>query len=186
MSLMWDVDVAVTKLINGAAGQNWFLDAVMVWVSAAGIPLLVFMVACQWWAKHDRQGTRHVLVAAGLSFTLGLAFNQIILLVVDRIRPYVSGVSDLLIAPSLDPSFPSDHATAAFAIVMTFALNKMPKRATWFGLVALAVAISRVYVGTHYASDVLGGALSGALAAALVLSLYRRGTRVDRFITGIL
>ena len=186
MSLMWDVDVAVTKLINGASGQNEFLDALMVGVSAAGIPLLVFMVACQWWATLDRQGTRHVLVAAGLSFTLGLAFNQIILLFVDRIRPYASGVSDLLIAPSLDPSFPSDHATAAFAIVMTFALNRMPRRAVGFCLVALAVAISRVYVGTHYASDVLGGALSGIFAAVVVLFLYRRGTRVDRFITGIL
>jgi len=181
-----DVDVAVTKLINGVAGPNWFLDTAMIWVSTAGIPLLVRGVACQWWAKFDRQGPRHVLVGAGLSFLLGLGFNQVILLFVDRVRPYASGVSDLLIAPSLDPSFPSDHATAAFAIATTFALNNMPKRAIWFGLAALAVAISRVYIGTHYTSDVLGGALIGAFAAALVPSLYVRGTRIDRFITGLL
>jgi len=185
MGLMSDVDVAVTRLINGIAGHNPVLDTAMIWISAAGIPLLVLAVACQWWAKSDRQGTRHVLVQAGLAFFLGLGFNQIILLFVDRVRPYAAGVSDLLIAPSLDPSFPSDHATAAFAITMTFAVSNMPKRAFWFGLAALTVAISRVYVGTHYASDVLGGALTGAFAAALLPSLYARGTRVDRFITGI-
>lgn len=180
-----DFDVASTKLINGIAGQNLYLDTAMIWISAAGVPLLVLAVVCQWWAKSGRQGTRHVLIQAGLAFFLGLGFNQIILLFVDRVRPYTAGVSDLLIAPSLDPSFPSDHATAAFAIAMTFAVSNMPKRAFWFGLAALTIAISRVYVGTHYASDVLGGALTGAFAAALLPSLYARGTRVDRFITGI-
>jgi undecaprenyl-diphosphatase len=185
MSLMSDVDVTVTGLINGIAGQNPFIDTAMIWVSAAGIPLLVLAIACQWWTKPARQGTRHVLVQAGLAFFLGLGFNQLILLFVDRVRPYVAGASDLLIAPSADPSFPSDHATAAFAIAATFAVSNMPKRAVWFGLAALTIAISRVYVGTHYVSDVLGGALTGAFAAALLPSLYVRGTRVDRFITSI-
>ena len=133
----------------------------------------------------DRQGTRHALVGAGLSFLLGLAFNQIILLLVDRVRPYAAGVTKLLTGPSLDPSFPSDHATAAFAIAVAFACNGMPRRAAGFGMAALLIAFSRVYIGTHYASDVLGGALTGALAAVLVASIYRRNTRVDRFVTGI-
>jgi undecaprenyl-diphosphatase len=181
-----DFDVAVTKLINGISGQNLYLDTVMIWISAAGIPLLVLAVACQWWTKPDRQGTRHTLVQAGFAFFLGLGFNQIILIFVDRVRPYAADISDILIAPSSDPSFPSDHSTAAFAIAVTFAVSNMPKRALWFGIAALTVAISRVYVGTHYAIDVLGGALTGAFAAVLLQSLYVRGTRVDRFITGIL
>jgi undecaprenyl-diphosphatase len=180
-----DFDVAATRLINGISGQSLAFDTAMIWISAAGIPVLVLAVACQWWTKSDRQGTRHILVQAGLAFFLGLGFNQIILLFVDRMRPYAAGISDLLIAPSSDPSFPSDHATAAFAIAVTFVVGIMPKRALWFGLAALTVAISRVYVGTHYAGDVLGGALTGAFAAVLLPSLYVRGTRVDRFITGI-
>jgi len=185
MGLTSNIDIDITRLINGVAGQNPLLDTAMVWISAGGIPLLVLAVACQWWAKADRQDTRHVLVQAGFAFFLGLGFNQIILLFVDRVRPFAAGISDLLIAPSLDPSFPSDHATAAFAIAVIFAVSNMPKRAVWFGLAAVTIAISRVYVGTHYASDVLGGALTGAFAAALLPSLYVRGTRVDRFITSI-
>ncbi|WP_426038433.1 phosphatase PAP2 family protein [Cypionkella sp. TWP1-2-1b2] len=95
------------------------------------------------------------------------------------------GVTKLLTAPSLDPSFPSDHATAAFAIALTFACTGMPRRAAGFGVAALVVAFSRVYIGTHYASDVLGGALTGALATAFVTTVYMRNTRFDRFITGI-
>ena len=179
------IDISLTQWINRLAGISSFVDAVLIGVSAYGIPLLVLAVACQWWMNMDRQGTRHALIGAGLSFLLGLAFNQIILLLVDRVRPYAAGVTKLLTAPSLDPSFPSDHATAAFAIAVAFACNGMPRRAAGFGVAALLIAFSRVYIGTHYASDVLGGALTGALAAVLVASVYRRSSRVDRFVTGI-
>ncbi len=185
MDMIYSIDVEMTQLVNGLAGSSLLLDAIMIWISGGGIPLLVLAVACQWWVKTERQGNRHVLVATGLSFFLGLLFNQIILLLVDRVRPYTSGVTKLLTEPSLDPSFPSDHATAAFAIAFTFVINGMPRRAVGFGLAALIVAFSRVYIGTHYVGDVLGGAVTGALAATLVAVLYARDTRLDRFVTGI-
>ena len=178
-------DITVTHWVNGLAASNLLIDAIMILISSTGIPLLVLAVAGQWWVKDNRQDTRHVLVGTGLSFLLGLAFNQIILLFVDRARPYAAGVTKLLISPSLDPSFPSDHATAAFAIALTFVANGMPRRAVLFGMAALLVSFSRVYIGTHYVGDVLGGALTGALAAALVATLYTRGTRLDRVVTGI-
>lgn len=183
---MYGFDVAATRLINGQAGDNGFLDAVMVLISAYGIPLLVLIVAGQWWIGKDRPRTRHRLVAAGLSFLLGLAINQIILLFIDRTRPYALGVTELLIAPSSDPSFPSDHATAAFAIAAAFLLHGMSRSGLGFLGAAFLVAFSRIYVGTHYASDVLGGAVTGAAAAAIVVILYRKDTRLDRFMTGIL
>jgi undecaprenyl-diphosphatase len=48
------------------------------------------------------------------------------------------------------------------------------------------LAVSRVYIGTHYVGDVLGGAATGILAATLVRAVYRENTRADRLITGIL
>jgi len=62
----------------------------------------------------------------------------------------------------------------------------MRREGLWFSLAALVVMISRVYIGTHYVSDVLGGALTALIAAALVSLLYREGTSVDRVITRIL
>lgn len=55
-----------------------------------------------------------------------------------------------------------------------------------FGIAAVLVCVSRVYVGTHYASDVIGGALTAVLAALLIPSLYGEGTRLDRLVTRIL
>jgi undecaprenyl-diphosphatase len=52
---------------------------------------------------------RHVAVASALSCPGGLALNQLILRLIHRKRPYDTGVSHLIIAPSADWSFPSDY-----------------------------------------------------------------------------
>ena len=182
---MPNLDVAATQAINGFAGKSAVLDFGMIWISAVGVPILVLAVAIQWWRKDGRLHVRHVLVATGLSFLVGLALNQLILLFVHRPRPYEAGVTHLLIARSADPSFPSDHATASAAIAFAFLLHGMRKEALAFFVAAAIVMFSRVYVGTHYVSDVLGGALTAFGAAALVRMLFGEGTSVDRVITGL-
>lgn len=185
MQTLYGLDAALTQAINGSAGASAIADGLMVWASALGVQMLVLAVAAQWWLREDRSRTRHVLIATGLAFLAALALNQFILLFVHRIRPYAAGVTHLLVAPSADWSFPSDHATAAFAIAAAFLLHGFRRRGAAFLAAALLVACSRVYVGTHYASDVVGGALTGVLAAALVRGLYRQGTRLDLMLTRI-
>lgn len=183
---MYGLDVAVTQWVNGWAGSSAAVDLVMVWSSAAGVPLMVLAVAGQWWPGAERRHTRHVLVATGLSFLLALALSQVVTLFIHRLRPYDGGVTQLLIAPSTDVSFPSDHATASVAIAAAFLLHGLRRRGLGFLAAALVISLSRVYVGIHYASDVLGGAAIGVAAAAAVRALYREGTRPDRVLTGIL
>ncbi|MDH8190437.1 undecaprenyl-diphosphate phosphatase, partial [Klebsiella pneumoniae] len=73
---------------------------------------------------------------------LGLALNQLILLLVHRMRPYDGGVTHLLTAPSADPSFPSDHATASFAIAAAFLLHGMWRAGLGFLAAAALVMFS--------------------------------------------
>jgi membrane-associated phospholipid phosphatase len=87
-----------------------------------------------------------------------------------RERPFLAHPSEtlLLVAPSHEPSFPSDHAVAAFAIAFSVALIG----GRWIGAFYLAgatvVGITRVFVGLHYPGDIAGGVLVGLVAALLV------------------
>lgn len=123
---------------------------------------------------------RRASVAAVLSAGLGLAVGKVISELVDRARPFVAdphGVH-LFAAHAADPGFPSDHATAAFAIAVAIFLRKR----SW-GIAALVLAtilsVGRVALGVHYPSDVLAGAALGA-AAALALWTPALRTRIDR------
>lgn len=180
------MDAEITRWINSFAGQSAFVDQIAITVTQVGVPAIVALVVLQWWSRHDRLHIRHAVICAGLSFLLGLAVNQLILLFLHRVRPYDAGVSHLLIARSADWSFPSDHATASMAVTAAFLMEKIWGRALVLFIMAFFVCLSRVYVGTHYLTDVLGGAATGVAAAVMVHFVYSENSRLDRFVTGIL
>lgn len=180
------MDAALTHWINSFAGTNALLDSVMAASTQFGVPLIVGLVILQWWSSKDRTHVRHAAICAGLSFLLGQAINQGFLLFIHRPRPYDAGVTHLLIASSADWSFPSDHATAVAAIVAAFAMQRLPGRALAFGGMALLVCVSRIFVGTHYVTDILGGIATGILAAVAVRWVYREGNPIDRLLIRIL
>lgn len=182
---MIGIDAAATQWVNGLSG-NGALDQAMIWASAYGVPLMILAAVAQWWPRDGRSHVRHVLVAAAATVLLGQLLNQGILLFAHRARPYDAGVSHLLIARSTDYSFPSDHATASIGIACAFLLHGLRGRGGAYLAVAAVIAFSRVYLGTHYVGDVLGGAVTGLCAAMLVRASYRADTRLDRALTGIL
>lgn len=138
--------------------------------------LAVIFLAAQ---GHRWREWRRASVAAVISAGLALALAAVIGGLVDRARPFVAdpGQLHLFVAHSADASFPSDHATASFAIAIAILLRK-PR----WGLVALALAailsVGRVAAGVHYPSDALGGAALGAAAALLLWAPSLRG-RID-------
>lgn len=179
------MDQTITQWLNSPAGHTPVLDGIMLTVTSFGVPLMIVAVIGQWWSKADRLHVRHTCVSAGLTFLIGLGLNQIILLFVQRIRPYDADITHLLVPPSADWSFPSDHATASLAIVAAFALHGLARRTILLGLMAFLVCWSRIYVGTHYVSDVIGGGVTALLAALTVAVFYREGSKIDRFVTRV-
>ncbi len=106
------------------------------------------------------------LASAGLGLLIAQAISHLWV----RERPFVAHPSQtlLLVAPSHEPSFPSDHAVAAFAIAFSVALIGGRRVGAIFLAGATAVGMTRVFVGLHYSGDVAGGMLVALLAALLV------------------
>lgn len=113
----------------------------------------------------------------GFLMLASLALNAILVNVciknvVARVRPY-DQFSDItrLIEAQKDWSFPSGHTSASFACAMgmTLSIDQIYKKwciPCW--ILALLIAFSRLYLGVHFPSDVLCGALIGMISAGIV------------------
>ena len=176
------MDETLTHLINDLSGQSVVVDQVFIVITKYGVPLMVLAVIIQWWGKRPREESRQMTIIAGLTFLIGLLIAQVILLFIHRIRPYDAGVSHLIIDKTIDWSFPSDHAIASLSIAFAFLLNGFRRHALAFFCAALLVCFSRIFVGMHYASDILGGAGVALVTAYLVNKFYPRGSRLDQWL----
>ncbi len=125
--------------------------------------------------------TRKAGAAGLLALAIGALITNVALKnLVARIRPYevVDGLV-CLIEKQKDFSFPSGHTCASFAAAAVY-YRTLPKRYGVSALVLAAlIALSRLYVGVHYPTDILVGLVVGLFAAwaALKLIEYMTGKR---------
>ena len=109
----------------------------------------------------------------GFAMLLGLLFslivnNGIIKNLVARPRPYtvIDGLTSV-IGIQGEFSFPSGHTASSFAAAVAM-YRGLPKKYSIPGLIlASLIAFSRLYVGVHYPTDILGGIISGTLLGIL-------------------
>lgn len=180
------MDQFAFHLVNNLAGRNRLLDDVMIDWSKAGPLVLGLVVVAAWFRLPARPVSlqpRRLAFISIVAAVAALGLAQLISHEWFRERPYVAVPVHLLVAPSADGSFPSDHAAGGFALATPLLLDRRARR---FGLAvlggALLLAVSRVYIGTHYPGDVLAGALLGT-AVALVLVALAAG--LDRAWAGV-
>ena len=184
MELM-NFDNEITATINALAGRYSVLDFSAIFAAKYVIFLLVLSIAVTWFVRTDRAIWRFRAVSCGLAAAVGLLLNQGILLFVSRVRPYDLGLTHLIVEKSADPSFPSDHATLVFAIAFMLILLR-DQFAILYLILAVVVALARVFVGIHFFSDVIGGGVTAQMGAVVVTNLYKSNSRLNNFLAGFL
>jgi len=173
-----DFDEDILRAINGLAGQNVVLDVAIVMITAFGMSYVLALTFFPLWLTRRRT----IAIDMTVVLLLSMGFEMVIKALVARDRPFVS-LEDLnsvqvdFLNTASGYSFPSGHATRAFAVGILLWLSfKGPIRHLIpFG--AALVAISRVILGVHWPTDVVAGALLGTALAFVVYTVGKRSSR---------
>ncbi len=156
------IDRAAFVLINGGL-RNVLLDVLMPFVSEKWNFVLPATPVALYLLVRGGCRSRVVILCAVLAVICADASATVLRNHFQRLRPcqVLQGVR-LLVGCSDSFSFPSNHATNAFALAVFFAVSNRRLAIPLFLLAAL-VGYSRIYVGVHYPTDVLAGAVLGAM-----------------------
>ena len=163
-------DLLLLNSINNISGHFIWLDKLMMYVSEYGPIIFGLYLIALWLSganKRELENNRRNALYAFTSAVVGLGIAQVIGFAWFRNRPYVDHPIHLLLPVNPDTSFPSDHATGSFSIASSLVINNTFGGKLMLGFAAV-VAFSRVYVGIHYPTDVIGGMLVGMMSSWLV------------------
>ena len=169
------MDWRIYHSINDFVWRHHWLGSLFKEIETYGTILIAVAAIALWFCARPG-GDRKWKLAAGSALgaaALGLVINRVIAAIHHRDRPFITHPSAHVFGPhKTDPSFPSDHTTAAIAIAIAVLLID-----TGVGLAFLALAVligvGRVIVGEHYPGDVLGSTVIGIVAAFVVVRLGR-------------
>ena len=161
----WVVAQRTAWLSSGMEIVTWLGSLVVI------VPLLLTTLVILIARRRDWMGTALLVIAVAGA----VALYDLVKLVVGRPRPPPT----LWIGHYSGTAFPSGHATQAVAFYGTLAIllslgRSLGARAVvWIGagLVTIAVGASRLYLGAHWLTDVLGGYALGAAWVALVVAI---------------
>ena len=173
-------DTKIFGFIHGLAGRNGFADNFGVFL-ANYVPYLLVIGFFVMLFRQFRGRTRMFYFAQTvliLILSRGI-LTEIIHFLWHRARPFVTFGFKPLFVPMTESSFPSGHVS--FYIALALAVHFMNRR--WgilYIILASLNALSRIYVGVHYPTDVLAGAGVAIVSAFVIRSLLRKYVPVEK------
>ncbi|MFJ9020310.1 phosphatase PAP2 family protein [Streptomyces sp. NPDC102259] len=156
----------------------WLDGAVSFW-STYGLAVFAMLAVVGWWfARRGGDAAAVRALAVPVVVVVAYGVDALVKLAVREDRPCQSlRVKTLETCPAPgDWSFPSNHAAiaAAAAVALLFVTRRLGAVAA---VAALAMAVSRVWVGAHYPHDVVAGVIVGGLVALGSMLALRRWSR---------
>jgi undecaprenyl-diphosphatase len=157
------LDTEFLFLLNGLAGQSPVFDRIIIFFASdfAYVVLAAFVAFLYVSPYSNRKKLEILFIAAVSGVVARFGATELIRYFIHRARPFVDHTVEQLL-PHTAWSFPSGHATFFFAMATAVYLYDKRWGTAFFGLAAL-MTVSRVVAGIHYPSDIIAGALIGAL-----------------------
>jgi undecaprenyl-diphosphatase len=171
MNRLFNIDGNMFHLINGAWANPVF-NVIMPIISEIGSGEVLFAVSLILFVVRRKKagGRLALLLLAGLTITYYIVY--FLKISTARPRPFSVFTDANIIAAEKSFSFPSGHAAQSF-MAATVLSGTFPK---WRGVLLTAaalVAYSRIYLGAHFLTDVLGGAVIGMIVGYGLLNISR-------------
>ena len=193
MSILTQLDKTVFDWINNGWSSS-ILDFIMPLISHLGDPVAIWLwiifISLFSGGQLFHLKNNNQIVGSKRAVTRAISFFCVYMVLIygvnagiytglknyfHRSRPFVQKSVTLRVSMATvlglhaKTSFPSGHACNAFMIAVFFASRFRKKRYVFYGMAAM-VALSRVYLGVHYPSDVIVGSLLGLTITSLMLS----------------
>lgn len=164
------MDKKLFRAINQFSGHFFILDHVMIFFSnfiryIYVILIIILGLKCR---------NKNIFKQTGISVLISLLINNIIRLFFYKDRPFIKKRVGVLIPSKLDSSFPSKHTLLVFAVstIALFYHRILGLIMLWMSIIT---GLSRIWVGHHYPSDIIGSAALGSGVSIIVkcLSIFR-------------
>ncbi|MGE4547551.1 MAG: undecaprenyl-diphosphatase [Desulfurella sp.] len=143
------------------------LNVFCVFVALYSPYLYAILLVVTYLLNHKKQALNAFYIAL-----IGLFINYTIGLFYYHPRPFVEGLGNLLIQHAKDSSFPSDHATLAFAVSFGFWYSKEKLLSIASFVFALITGFARIFVGVHFPFDIMGSFFV-AIVALVLFNAFR-------------
>lgn len=169
------MDLQILEWINNNLHGSGFINQVVrfiTYLGEAGIAWLILGVVLVFFKKTRRCG---LLLIAGYCAT-GLINHFILKNIINRPRPFTESeelaefIRSIGMSLPTSSSFPSGHTAVSItsAVIITMCFKG---KGAWSFVPATLISLSRIFLCVHYPTDVLGGAVMGALVAILTVWL---------------
>ncbi|CAM3727079.1 undecaprenyl-diphosphatase [Mesobacillus thioparans] len=171
------MDLILFQLINRLSGRFSTADKLMILISNRVRYVYLFIIVV---ILFKNRFNKKIALETGLSVAFSLAAQFFIHLFYFKPRPFMKRRIGILIPSKTDSSFPSKHTMLAFTVSTTVLMYHRTLGTIMMWMSALT-GLSRIWVGHHYPSDIVGSAFLGSLAslAARIISYSKLDNKPD-------